>query len=314
MPRHDLRVLFGAGAQSLRVVPVDQLGRPRVVSAATYGISDLRRPEDDTEREVVASGTAATVDSVSTTTAAAAGFGTANPAKVALTSTVGITVGRRYLLRAAAGGEELVTVEEIGSGFVIVGEIAKTFASGSTFLGIEVTATFPADEANDEDEVEDGGGPYSLDLVFTGCTPARQRFLVWLDRTTFRVPATVDDILELDQTLASAVGRRVKIERALSRAAKDMQTELMLAGVDASRYLLGDSGRDYCTYRALGLLLETLPGEGPQTRAVKANERAAHIIATVIQGRPDGVATPRRVDDVAEAGRSLEDRGLFRRG
>ena len=313
MPRHDLRLLYGKGAQTLRVVPVDQQARPRVVSAATYGIVDLRHAEDDTEREVVAAGTAGTIDSVSTTTTAAAGFGTANPSKVALTSTTGVEVGRRYLLRAAAGGEELVTVEEIGSGFVVVGEIAKTFASGSSFLGIEVAATFPADEANDEDEVEDGGGPYALDMSFTGCTPQHRRFLVWLDRTTFQVPATIDDVLELEQTLASVAGRRVKIERAISRAAKDMQTELQLAGIDASRYLLGEVGRDYCVYRAAGLVLETLSGEGSSARAAKHLERAGHLIATIIQGKPDGVASPSRSNDTAEPGRSLEARGLFRR-
>jgi hypothetical protein len=313
VPRHDLRVLYGKGAQTLRVVPVDQQGRPRVASAATYGIVDLRRSETDTEREIVAAGTAGTLDGVSTTTAAAAGFGTANPSKVALASTVGIEVGRHYLLRAAAGGEELVTVEEIGTGFVITGEIAKTFASGSAFLGIEVAATFPADEANDEDEVQNGGGPYALDMIFTGCTPQHQRFLVWLDRTTFRVPATIDDVLELEQTLASGAGRRVKIERALSRAAKDMQTELQLAGIDATRYLLGEVGRDYCVYRAAALVLETLPSEGASARATKHSERAAHLIATIIQGKPDGVASPRRSDDTADPGRSMEARGLFRR-
>lgn len=314
MPRHDLRVLYGAGAQDLRVVPVDQQGRPRLVTSAEYRLVDLRRSEDDDERVIVDT-TAATVDTVSTTTTAAAGFQASNPRAVSLTSTNGIAVGRRYLLRPTAGGEELVTVAEVVSGGVVLeAPIGGRFATGSSFLGVEVTCSFPAVEANDEDQVEDGGGPYALDLVYVGITPSRQRYIVWLDRNTFSVPATLADVVELEQTILAIAGQRMRVEVALSRAAKDLRRELQLAGVDASRYETGDVGRDYCTYRAAQIVLQHATKEDVQKRAETHGQVAQQIVSTIIHGRPDGVATPRRSDDAQPAGRSMEDRGLFRRG
>lgn len=313
MPRHDLRVLYGKGAQTLRLVPIDQQGRPRVCTAATYALVDLRLSETSDDREVVAAGTAATVDSVSTTTTAAAGYGAANPRLVSLTSLTGVAVGRRYLLRGTTGGEELVTVAEIVSGGVLVeSQITAAFATGSAFLGLEVAVVFPADEANDEDEVEAGGGPYAFDLAFTGITPAYQRFLCWIDRTTSQVLATVADVLELEQTVGAVAGKRMSIPAAISRAAKDMQTEQLVAGVDASRFLLGEVGRDYQTYRAAGLLLQH-GDERAQARGVERMAHAQRLLNAVIQGRPEGVASPNRSGDEAAPGKSMEPRSYFRR-
>jgi hypothetical protein len=307
-------VIYGAGAQDLRVVPVDQQGRPRVAASASYRIVDLRRAEDDAERVIVDT-TPATIDTVSTTTTAAAGFQAQNARALALTSTLGVVVGRRYLLRAAVGGEELVTVAEVVTGGVVLeSPIGGRFPSGSAFLGIEVTSGFPEAEANDEEQAEDGGGPYALDVIYTGVTPTRQRYIVWLDRNTFTVPATIADVVELDQTILAVAGQRMKVEVAISRAAKDLRRELQLAGIDASRYETGDVGRDFCTYRAAQLVLQHAAKEEVQKRAESYGQVAQQIVSTIIHGRPDGVASPRRSDDSQPAGTSREDRNLFRRG
>ena len=100
------RIAFEGGEQSVRSVPLRE-GRAVAVASADFAILDLRYSADTAEH-VLSSG-AATVDSVSTTLAAAAGRNTADPRALSVASATGIVAGRRYLL-ASGGRSELVKV------------------------------------------------------------------------------------------------------------------------------------------------------------------------------------------------------------
>ena len=142
------RVYFGKGAQTLTTIP-HRAGSPLRVASGTYSILDTRYGVDSDEHEVVAAGTAATVDATSTTLTARAGRVAADRRAITLTSTTGVTAGHQYIVTNPAGAVELVRIDAVVSATVLrtATEVRGDFATGSTFKGIEVTGTFPADPA-----------------------------------------------------------------------------------------------------------------------------------------------------------------------
>lgn len=247
------RVYFAKGAQTLTTIP-HRAGSPVRVSAATYAILDTRYGVDSAEHVVVAAGTAGTVDSVSTTLNARAGRAASDRRALTLVSTTGVLAGHAYLLTSTTGAVELVSVSAVVSATVLrtVSEIRGDFATGSTFKGIEVSATFPADPAADDDNLDTDA--FLLVWTIADFPPIRES--IYLERGEESQLASLTDLSELDPMVPLAGGDRVSPAAALARAHKDFRTDLVMAGVSESDLLTGPIGRDAVTYRAAALVYQ----------------------------------------------------------
>ena len=242
------RVYFGKGDQTLRTVP-HRDGRPVLVASATYGIFDSRYGDESSEYEVVSSGTAASVDSFSQTLTSKSGRNATDKRSILVGSTTGLTAGRQYLLQAVDGRAELVRLAAVVSATraLTEAEISGDYPTGSSLQGIEVSATFPADPAADDQNLD--GLAWILEWSFASF-PAPIRESVFLERGEEAQLATLADLLELDPTISSLDGDRKEASLALARAHRDFRTDLMLAGASESDVLAGPIGRDAVVYLA----------------------------------------------------------------
>lgn len=144
------------------------LGRP---TSATFSVMRAWA-DDDATAEFSGAGT---VDTVNTTSSAAAGPAQSDPQRIPLTSTAGITTGRRYVI-SANGLQESVQPLEVGTGYVRVRTpLQNDYASGATFVGTTITAavdgTFIADRSKLSD-LSDTFPDYRVrwSIVYAGAT------------------------------------------------------------------------------------------------------------------------------------------------
>lgn len=287
------RVYFGKGAQTLTTIP-HRAGSPLRVASGTYSILDTRYGVDSDEHEVVAAGTAATVDATSTTLIARAGRVAADRRAITLTSTTGVTAGHQYIVTNPAGAVELVRIDAVVSATVLrtATEVRGDFATGSTFKGIEVTGTFPADPAADEDNLDQE----SFLVVWTlpGLPPLRES--VFVERGEEGLLATLDDLTELDPMIPLAGGDRVSPATALARAHKDFRTDLQLADVSEADLLTGPIGRDAVTYRAAFLVFQHGDDPVSERKAKGYEARYQQLLNGIIVGakKPGVVALDKR--------------------
>lgn len=283
------RVYFDKGAQPIRTVP-HRDGRPVRVTAATYGIFDARFGDSSSDHVVVAEGTAATVDSVSTTLSAKAGRGATDRRTITVASTAGISAGRTYLLQAPSGVVELVRIATVASGTSLLAgtEIRGDFPAASTLKGVEVAATFPGSEADDESNLD--GMPWVVVWTIDGFPPLRET--IHLERGEEALLASLDDLRELDPTLSVTGGDRIDPALALARAHRDLRTDLLMAGASESDMLLGPIGRDAVTYRAAALCTMSNDDEVSKTKVAFYLDRYAKLIAAIKVGaeKPQVVA------------------------
>lgn len=287
------RVYFGKGAKTLTTIP-HRAGSPLRVASGTYSILDTRYGVDSDEHEVVAAGTAATVDATSTTLIARAGRVAADRRAITLTSTTGVTAGHQYIVTNPAGAVELVRIDAVVSATVLrtATEVRGDFATGSTFKGIEVTGTFPADPAADEDNLDQE----SFLVVWTlpGLPPLRES--VFVERGEEGLLATLDDLTELDPMIPLAGGDRVSPATALARAHKDFRTDLQLADVSEADLLTGPIGRDAVTYRAAFLVFQHGDDPVSERKAKGYEARYQQLLNGIIVGakKPGVVALDKR--------------------
>ncbi|TXH41028.1 MAG: hypothetical protein E6Q97_38490 [Desulfurellales bacterium] len=124
-------LVFGISGQTLnrRVLP----GRP---STASFAVFSDRVGDDETAQF---SGTA-TIDATTTTTTAAAGYNTANPRALALTSATGFVVGRKYLLSGSGQREWVEPIELVGNAMTVRHAISGNYASGAMLESTYITA------------------------------------------------------------------------------------------------------------------------------------------------------------------------------
>lgn len=283
------RVYYSKGAQALTTIP-HRAGSPVRVTSATYEIIDTRYGVDSDEHVVVAAGTAATVDATSTTLTARAGRGAADRRALTLTSTAGVATGHQFILTSPAGAVELVRVADVVSATVLrtAAEIRGDYAAGSTFKGIEVSATFPADPAADEDNLDSDA--FVVVWTMPGLPPIRES--VFVERGEEGQLATLDDLAELDPHIPLAGGDRVSPAAALARAHKDFRVDLQLAAINESDLLAGPIGRDAVCYRAAELCFSHGDDPVSERKAKSYGARYQELRAAIVVGalKPQVVA------------------------
>jgi len=231
-------ILLGGGTQTIAHLPRSAGGGVVVLSSATVQIERLWLSTTDADRLLV-SPTAATLDTVSTTTTAAAGPQTADARAVTLTSTTGIVAGRSYLLTDPTGRRELAEVEAVISGGVrLAAPLAGPFASASTFRGVMLFGSFPGVEADDEEKHDNGGGPYLVSWSYTidGAALTRQA-VVYVRRGMAHCPATELDVTAADPSLGAGVlGGQIEVRRVLAAAWSDVRADLLARGLEPANF------------------------------------------------------------------------------
>lgn len=318
----DWYVRFNGGNQSVVVIPLDGRGVPTLPSAASGTIVDLRYPEDGSDREILAAG-AGSIDSASTTLSAAAGAGQANRALLSVASAAGLVEGHAYLLTdATTSRRELVWIDTIdGTSIYLRSNLTSVFASASTLEGIEVTWTFPTAEAADESRLDAGGGPYALDVTWTGVDPVNARFIGWVRRNPERALwCTVQDCVGVDPTLGDELANhgRNTPHNLMVQAHLDWEADLREVGVDPANHRGSHNAREYVKHRWAFRGRMLLPGDEDDYNDRLAKEhfaRARSLLSTFQTrgGNPIGTVTPDRDEDEAEDGTSTQTTQFFAR-
>lgn len=301
-------IISGGGAQAVEVYAQDSAGRPVKPSAATARIVDLTVSEDgdDADRIVLAT-SAATVDTVSTTTTAYAGRQADDARKVPLTSVASISVGRMYLL-SYAGASESVLVDRIDGSSVFGREkLRGEYSSGATFVGLRVSASFPSAWANDATQLDRDPPPlFGVDWTFTGVTgPLVVRTLASIERRGTLLRATVQDLFDADPQLASSVHNRSKLESHLRQADREITAMLMHRGTRPADTDEGLTAALAVQWLAVELAYGVL--EAHETRREWAGEKARYWAKMLLSGhkRPDAAETSRAEDKARTTRRGL---------
>lgn len=307
MPQH--RVIYAEGAQTLRHIPVDRQGRAVRVSSATYTMVDLRETEESADR-AIASGNA-TIGSVSTLLTADAGPSALDSHLLPVTSAVGITAGHVYRVLAADGRSETFRVRRVdGLNVYATHELAGDYGTTALVQDVEIAASFPAAEANDELELQDGAGPYQVTWEYT---IDDQLYLVpeivWLTRYSVQPFITEADVLVAYPTLGSLARRRVTISDGIAAATQDYVAEAESAGRDPTLYRATHLAKVAVRERVIEYVLRWCS---------KFEEAAAHeqlwsrYVNQLFVGAPKpGTVTVSRTDNTATAGGDRRSQSRF---
>lgn len=227
--RHEIQYL--GGDQSIYHVPRDREARASLVASANYTIVDLTRGESDPDRTVVAS-TAATVDSATESTTAAAGPGTTDAKAITVASTAGFEVGHVYQI-VGGGYSEIFTLDTIvtNASLTATQELRYDYALGATVRGVEIAGTFPSAEAADETDMESGGGPYGVvwDYTIAGRDYAPLEEIYVLRYSTQPVITEVD-VLRAWPQANSLARERFTVRDAIAVASEDYHARLEASG------------------------------------------------------------------------------------
>lgn len=301
------KVQYGQGAQTLRLTPIDAAGRPARVTSASYSIVDVRELETSSDR-VIASGSA-TLSAVDTTLSAAGGAGTANPRQLTLASATGVSVGQR-LLATTAEGRTLLVVERIsGSAITVRDQVPLALPSGTPIQALDLEASFPSDEANDQDALREGREYQCTWTYALQGETIRVAQAVWLVRYTGEAWITEDDVVRAYPSLPDRVRGKVRIVDAITVATQDLIAELEAAGRRAEGYRTGLPGLVAVRNRAIAYCLRWVgSGDTDASYADVCDERYTRLRDNLITGRPGTASDMDPVDDVR---RSAVIDGMF---
>jgi hypothetical protein len=309
------RITYGGGNQTVKSIPLDGQSRPTSVAAATYVIEDLGEGDDSTSTRYVhgsggsATPSNATVDATTTTTTAVAGPGS-NALEISLSSSTGFVQGRTYLIQSADGRRELFVAEGVTSGKVFARfPLGQNYASGSTIKGVEISGTFPAAQANDEDSA-DLRRVFRITWNYTiDGTALTHREVAWVIRSQGTPRVTAEDLLAVDPTLREKTGPRFKLEPLIAAAWQDYEAQILASGVDVDR-LHTPVGQRAVLYRVLYMArLQMNELEKADEYRAESEKFMQHLLAGRVPART--VYTDR--DDQQRDGGSLAAFGFIKR-
>lgn len=304
------QILYNEGAQTLLHVPVDNHGRVTRVASASYSIVDARHSVTSADREIQAS-TAATVDSAATTLSAAAGPGTSDPRLLTVASASAFTEGHTYIVEQSGAREAFVVQRKDTAGNRIwtKTDLRLDWTTGADVLGVEISGTFPSTEANDEDEVEDGGGPY---LVIWDYQISGAGYLVpeevWISRYAIPPFCTEGYVLEAFPALARSMrGDGPTVSQAIKVAHDDLLNELEASGIDPRYFKSLPYLRNTERKRAIEYLLRWKQTADDSAEADRWEERYMRAVENLTTGKPPvGTVRLDPATDTAPPGSSQE--------
>jgi hypothetical protein len=299
------RVIFEEGNQTILTVPQDNQKRGTRVSSAVYSIDDWRQDETNDDRVVVAE-TAATIDSVNTTTTATAGNTQANPDQVVLTSATGIVEGHQYLV-SDSGDRELVRVRAIdGTTIKLHAHLSREYASGAAFQGVEVSGTFPSAEAADEDRFDNGGGPYKIRWEWTidGIKHVVDESCQVV-RNTNEAGCQREDVENLAPSLAVYLTGEDSILKYITIASRRFNAELRAARVNPRRFHTDDLTRLACAHLAVWYAMIDRGDEHIERAELYRGEYEKLRNSMILGTHPADTVNPDEVTDTAPAGGSV---------
>lgn len=181
----------------------------------------------------------ATIDSVDTTVAAAAGLGQADPHRVALASTSGIVTTRKYLLEED-GVQVWVQPIEVFAAYIRVRHpLRRAFTTAATLKGTTITATVDATWVADEGHLSDHLDPnpdYRVrwEYVVAGTTAVSYSYFD-LVRAPVVHGVDIEDIEAAAPGLHDTLPTDYRIDQGRSlieRAWRSLQAELAAMKVD----------------------------------------------------------------------------------
>lgn len=228
------RLIYGAGEQTIRTVPIRE-GRAVVVASATAAIVDLRYGADSNDHIIAAP--VCVVDPLSQVTATPSGRGTPDAWTLTLVNAAGVVAGARYLL-TSGGRSEAVRVDAIdGTTLRLESMLPAYFAAGATLRGLEVAVAVPVAVTGEKLYLEAG---LAVRWSFAGL-PVYQEQL-FLERAAPTPTVGPEAVLSLDATLATYLADGATIAGCLAVAQQEYQVDLLAAGFDDSRHLAGPIG------------------------------------------------------------------------
>jgi len=280
-------VIFGAGAQEVEAYALDNARHVVAPDTATATIVDLSRLEDDTNRIVLATGPA-TIDPATATTTASAGLRARDQRQLQLDALpAGLVVGRRYRVSDGAGAD-VFTLDRIDAAGLAVyarDPFRFDYDAGAALTGLRVSVEFPAEVADDEDQLH-WRRPFGVDWTFDGVDgPPRARTVVTIERIARSGYASVGDITRIDSQLAAIHGDRVKPESAIEQGELEMVLRMQARGYAPEQLLNNPYMTQAVAWRAVELIYRLL-GPKHEERARWANAEYEKHADSVILGIP----------------------------
>lgn len=283
-----MRVIHSQGDQRISIVPIHPVtGAPVIVdlgSDVTVSIVDLRHGETSDDHTVLAPTTVAQ-DSFSSALTGAAGYSQPDPHRIPADASTA-ALGRSYLLEASDGRLETVQLRAIGgtTSASSVHQLRANYTTGDTLRGVELVATFPEAEANDEDSVEDKGGPYLVtwSYLVDGQTVVLPTEL-FLDR--YSLAPSIDDAWVLKGAPDMANRGRQQVGTAISAAWDDWMAKVETYGKDPSLFLASHVVKVALRHLALSYLHRWASGgQTDDDRADALELKASNMFNDVLVG------------------------------
>lgn len=306
---------FEGGAQPLVHVP------PSRVASATAAIENLTVSVDSPDRFVLASAPAI-VDTYSATLTAAAGAGQADPRLMTHASS-SATAGNSYVIETVDGRHELFVAEAVSATTIrTAAPLSGAYPIGSLVRGVQLSCTFPAPAAADE-QLFDGNPPLRVRWIYTtaaGLHMVDELVLLVRGTPAARYLGAVElDMRTTKQELVRLLGTQgATLRNLIASVARRLTSDLRSKSIEPDRFLNGDEGFELLKQACVLEIAEDgiAPASmNPSEWAALQAQKFGRMWMQATRGTDSTTSTVvSRESDTADAGSSKQRRSPWRRG